>query len=122
MALGEEGTTSFQLPMPHPQEAQIRGLNEQRLARRRAAEAAAEDFGRVGFDELRRGPRREVGGMFPTMLEVPERQPMPELGLGEQDLAALLEAFTFGPRMQTLGTLRQTVTGPLASGQGVPHV
>ena len=102
--MGTEGG----IPLAHPQEATIRRQNAERIARRRAAATVAEQ-GAGGRDALtRRGPR-QVGGTFEELQEVPERQPMEQASITEEDLMSFLRAFTFDPRSEVIRTPDQVV-------------
>jgi hypothetical protein len=112
--LGTQGGVS----LAHPQEATIRRQNAERIARRRAAATIAEQ-GAGGRDSLTREGPRPVGGTFETLQAVPERKPMQQVGLSEEDLLSFLRAFQFDPRSETIRTpdkLVQTQTTTIEGG------
>lgn len=104
MEVRSNGTAIGGLPMPHPDEALIRAQNARRIARRRQAAALALDVARVqGDDDLSRfGERRQVGGRFESLQNVPEREAPERDGLDLGDLGRFLGLLSFDPQEETL--------------------
>ena len=90
------------LPEPHPQEGLIRAQNARRVARRRQANALAEQIAQTSAADLDRfGERRRVGGRFEALQEVPDRIVPQRSGLQLDDLASFLGAFNFSQNSQS---------------------
>ncbi len=87
------------LPLPHPDEVEIRSQNARRLARRSQAASLAFQVQRTSGEDLdRAGDTRVVGGTFEKLQAVPERETPDSTGLGIDDLMKLLGLFSFEPR------------------------
>lgn len=102
--LESSGETAGGLPVPSPDEALIRSQNARRLARRRQAASLALQIGQTSTQDLtREGDTRVVGGTFEELQEVPDREPLPSVGMSMQDLAGFFSALSFDPRQERLG-------------------
>lgn len=93
------------LPQAHPDEAEIRSQNAQRIARRKQAAALSLIVQRTSGENLDRfGETRRVGGTFETLQAIPERRAPKHVGLQLKDLASLIEALSFQSRERVLGS------------------
>lgn len=99
--------------VPHPQAAIIASQNAQRVARRRAAATLAQSVAQTGRSDLRRGPKRVVGGTFEKLQKVPKAKKQKQQGIGQEDIERFLASFRFDPSRQVLAESR--------TGQVVPR-
>ena len=102
MTLPQENTQR----VPHPQAAIVQSQNAQRIARRRAAATLAQSVAQTGRSDLRRGPKRQIGGTFETLQKVPTAQKRKRQGLGQEDIDRFLASFRFDPSRQVLAESR----------------
>lgn len=102
------------LPVPSPDESLIVSQNARRLARRRQAAALALQVQQTSGEDLDRfGERRQVGGTFEDLQEVPERQAQQYNGLDMSDIFTFLNGLSFDPQRQQLGSVGfQSSFGP----------
>ncbi len=91
------------IPLSSPDQVAIQTANAERVGRRSAAAALALQFQRTSSASLDRfGVRRQVGGTFERIQEVPESEAPTPAGLGIADLENFLSAFNFSPQSETL--------------------
>lgn len=89
----------------HPEAALVESQNAKRLARRRQAAALALQVQQVAGEDLDRfGERRQVGGTFEDLQEVPQGTPMNSGNLQFSDLIAFLQGLSFAPQNKTLSS------------------
>ena len=105
---GRSGTST----VVNPQAAIVQAQNAQRIARRRAAATLAASVARTGRVGLKRGPRKQVGGRFEAIQEVPTAKQPKQQVLGKKDLERFLSAFKFDPTQQILAESRSSVFLP----------
>ncbi len=112
------GETVGGLPVPHPDEVKIRAQNARRIARRRQAASLALQVQQTsGEDRDRHGERRQVGGTFESLQDVPEREVPTQAGLDMSDILSFLQAMSFAPQSQGLSsTSFLTSFGPFIQG------
>ena len=92
------------LPQADPDEFLVRSQNAERIGRRRAAAALSAEVQRTGAADLDRfGDRRQVGGVFETIQEEPERITPERTGLDLSDFSAFLQSIQFEARDVVLG-------------------
>lgn len=93
--------------VPNAQAAIVEAQNAQRIARRRAAATLAASVAQTGRTGLRRGPRRQVGGVFETIQTIPTpRTQQSQQALSQSDIQRFLSAFRFDPSQQVLAESR----------------
>lgn len=98
--------TSNAPTVPHPQAALVEAQNAQRIARRQAANTLAQSVQRTGRSDLRRGGRRQVGGTFEQIQDVPEPEQVSQQSMTQDDISRFLSAFRFDPQQQVLAESR----------------
>lgn len=97
----------------NPQTAIIQSQNAQRVSRRRAAATFAQSVAQTGRNDLRRGPKRVVGGRFEKLQKVPKAKKQKQQGISQTDIERFLSSFRFDPS--------RTVLAESRSGQVLPR-